>query len=76
MCLVINSSFLGLISFCLVFYTHFSVLQNASHEILKLSSFANILEGFLEPEKIMVFFKYPTVEGIVNIIEQKTEGFC
>ncbi len=76
MCLGINLRLLGLISFCSVFYTHFSVLQNADHEILTLSSFADFLQGFLEPEKSMVFFKYPTVEGIVNIIEQKTEGFC
>ncbi len=43
---------------------------------LKFSSFADIFVFSLKPEKSMVFFKNPPLEGTVNSMEQKTRVFC
>jgi hypothetical protein len=52
----LDSSLLRL-SFCLVFYHHFSVLQNAIHGYTRVFLYRGFFNGIFKPEKSMVFFK-------------------
>jgi hypothetical protein len=60
----------------MVFYPHFSVLQNAIHDTLLCSCFADFFMNIFNTREEYGFLLNPPVEGIVNSIEQKTRVFC
>ncbi len=66
-----NSSLLRL-EFCMIFYPHFSFLQNGIHEQPRIFLFRGLFVRFF---KTMQKSLNPPVEGTVNSKEQKTRVF-
>ncbi len=68
----INSRVFSVSSFCLFFYPHFSVLQNAIHKKTRVFLISGFFVGnFKNREKCGFLYNTP-VEGTVNSMEQKS----
>jgi hypothetical protein len=74
-CLGINSSFLRL-EFLSGFLPHFSVLQNAIREKIRVFLFHRFFVRIFKTREENGFFLNPPVEGTLNSKEQKTRVFC
>jgi hypothetical protein len=63
-------------SFCLVFYPHFSILQNVFHEKTLVFLFRGFFIRIVKARIEYGFPQNPRIEGTVNSMEQKARIFC